>query len=74
MENKVCEFCNKEVEENFNFCPYCGEALTDIAKQINAKVKTNAKLELVFKLLENTNDEKTIELLQNFVEQAKKNV
>ena len=72
MENKVCEFCHKEIEENYNFCPYCGEALSDLAVQIKEKQLINAQLKLVFNLLDKVTDEKTITLLQEFVEEAKK--
>ncbi len=74
MENMICEFCHKEVEENFNFCPYCGEPVSELAKQIKAKQNINAQLKLVFSLLEKVNDEKTITLLQEFVDEAKKNI
>lgn len=73
MENKICEFCNKEIQEKYNFCPYCGEAQTELAKMIERKNRTNAQLELVLKLIDNTTDEKTLAILQEFVNEAKKN-
>ena len=36
MENK-CEKCGELTKSNFNFCPNCGEALTEIAKNIKKK-------------------------------------
>ncbi len=72
MENLTCEFCHKEVTENFNFCPYCGEPLTDIAKQIKSKQNSNAQLKLIYTLLDRVSDEKTIKTLQEIVEEIKK--
>ena len=74
MENLTCSFCNKEVAENFQFCPHCGEPLTELAKKIEEKRNANAQLKVIFSLIENVNDEKTINLLKEYVNKLKENI
>ena len=74
MENLTCSFCKKEIAEEFGFCPYCGEPQTELAKKIEEKRNANAQLKVIFSLIENVNDEKTISLLKEYVNKLKENL
>lgn len=70
-ENKngidVCSVCKKQVSENYNFCPYCGKPLTDLAKELIKTQIDNNRLEVLIKLIDNVDDEKTLKLIKSMV-------
>ena len=68
-----CKKCGNEVL-NYNFCPSCGEAITDAAKGLeNAKI-INARLETLLKVVDLVDDEKTLTIIKKLIENIKKNV
>ena len=71
MDSNICQFCQKEIEEDFNFCPYCGEPLSNLAKTIRAKQERNAQLQLALSLIDSVRDEDTLSLIQEFVKDVK---
>ena len=60
---KFCEVCNNELNENFDFCPFCGEAISEKAKELENQKIINAELVLIANLIKTTTDKKTLELL-----------
>lgn len=73
MENKSkCPFCEKEIESGFDFCPYCGEPLTEMAKELRDKSDSIVELEFASSLIGEVKDENTLKLLKKFVEKFSK--
>ncbi|MGN1222707.1 MAG: zinc-ribbon domain-containing protein [Christensenellales bacterium] len=62
-----CSNCNQELENNFEFCPYCGEAISEIAKDLETERETNTKLALIVELVKEIKDEKSLKTLEKFV-------
>ncbi len=60
---KFCEVCKSELNENFDFCPFCGEAISKKAKELENQKLINAELVLIANLIKTTTDKKTLELL-----------
>lgn len=67
MKNK-CPFCQNEVNETDNFCSCCGEALNEYARVIINKKDKTSKLKLLYVLIENAKDPKTLNLLNKALE------
>lgn len=65
MEKQVCQFCEKQVVEEYNFCPYCGEPLNAQAKQLLNEKLDIAKLEQIKGLIELVQDQKTLLMLKD---------
>ena len=74
MEEKKCPVCEKEINKEYNFCPYCGEPMTEVAKEIQERQTTIAQLKLLGALIEKVQDKKTLELLEKLVNQYKKDI
>jgi hypothetical protein len=66
-----CLNCNEEIRE-FNFCPHCGSANSEIAKKIESTRTVNTRLETLAKLLELVDDEKTLKIIEKFILNLKK--
>ncbi len=58
-----CPFCNIEVEDEFNFCPYCSEPLTEKGRDVEHNKEKKAQLKLVAALTRTVEDETTLKLL-----------
>ncbi len=58
-----CPYCNLEIEDDFNFCPYCSEPLTEKGKQVEHNKEKKAQLKLVVALTKAVNDEATLKIL-----------
>lgn len=63
---KICTECSQKVEENFNFCPHCGLALSEMAKKLDQQKTINAQLVLIASLMNETSDVKTLNLLKEW--------
>ena len=74
MEEKKCPVCEKEINKEYNFCPYCGEPMTEVAKEIQKRQTTIAQLKLLGALIEKVQDKKTLELLEKLVNQYKNDI
>lgn len=74
MEEKKCPVCEKQIIKEYNFCPYCGEAMTDLAKEFSKKQTAIAHLKLLSALIEKVQDKNTLDLLEKLVNQYKKNL
>ena len=71
MEKDICPNCEKNIEKNFNFCPYCGEALTEIAKEIIVKQAKISQLKLINVLTNKVKDSDTLKLLEKLISMYK---
>ena len=67
-----CLNCKEEVY-NYDFCPHCGTPLTDTAKSIEINKNINIRLETLLKLATLTDDNKTLEIIENIATQLKNN-
>lgn len=72
VEKNVCKTCNNELEENYNFCPYCGTALTDSAKEMLKQRDCVVNLQLIEKLTDCINDEQSLNILKKVADELKK--
>jgi len=70
---KNCENCEKLVEENFDFCPYCSAPLTEQAKKLEETKAINAQLIMLATLIKETSDPKTLLILDKYVKLLSKN-
>jgi predicted amidophosphoribosyltransferase len=66
-----CKNCLSPISSDYSFCPYCGEPLNDLAKQIVKKQNSIAQLRLIYVLLEKVEDEKTKKMLNKLIEKYK---
>lgn len=66
-----CKFCQKEIEKEYNFCPYCGNALNDNAKTIENQKNQLSNLKLVSFIVDRVEDKKTLELLKKIADNLK---
>jgi uncharacterized membrane protein YvbJ len=72
MENLTCKICDKQVSENFNFCPHCGGAITDIAKRLNKEKCDIIRLKLLNELTEKVSDKKSLQILNQTAQKISK--
>ena len=57
---KNCEECGNVVGENFDFCPFCSNPLSDRAKMLEQQKMINAQLVLIAQLVKEIEDPKTL--------------
>ena len=74
MENKICEICKSEIDESANFCPMCGEALSENAKVYKRQLEIKSKLEILSELSKLVKDTKSLELIKAFIIELKSNI
>ena len=67
-----CPFCNLEVEDEFNFCPYCSEPLTEKGRDVEHNKEKKAQLKLVAALTRTVEDETTLKLLSQITNKLSK--
>lgn len=65
MENK-CFICKKDVDLDANFCPWCGAAISQTAKELAQQKETCIKLETVKDAIALTKDVETLRLLKAY--------
>ena len=68
MEKQNCKICEKEFSINYNFCPYCGCAVTDIAKRLNKEKCDLIKLKVINELTQKVSDKKTLKILNDLAD------
>ncbi len=74
MENKICEICKSEIDESANFCPMCGEALTENAKVYKKQLAIKAKLEILSDLSKVVKDTVTLGQIKMFIYKLKEEI
>jgi len=70
-KEKICPNCEKNIEKDFHFCPYCGEALTEIAKEIIVEQAKVSQLKVINILTNNVKDPDTLKLLEKLISMYK---
>lgn len=70
--DRICENCNKVLDNSFEFCPYCSNPLTESAKKLEETKEINSQLVLLVNLIKETKDPKTLLLLDKYVKMLKK--
>ena len=65
-----CKNCQAEIQD-FNYCPVCGEPLTDKAVEVEKQKVLNIRLETLLKLTKTTDDEKTLLLIKELISKIK---
>lgn len=63
---KFCTKCSHGLDENFHFCPYCGEAISEMAKKLDEQKEINAQLVLISSLMSEISDLKTLNILKEY--------
>lgn len=58
--DKFCDNCNNLLEEDFEFCPYCSNPISDKAKKLENDKTINAQLVILATLLREVDDPKTL--------------
>ena len=69
-----CTKCFRDVESSFLFCPYCGEPLSDLSKELKSKQDAVAQLKMLLFLIKKVEDEKTLNLLERLITKYKRDL
>lgn len=64
---KYCPRCNTELIEEMNYCPECGEPITDLAKQRETLKIQNAGLLKLQELSKSTADPAVLTAIKNLI-------
>ena len=72
IEQTECNKCKKDLNENFNFCPYCGEPISDVAKQIVSEKSTIEKIKMIDNLSQVIKDKESLKVFKRVVEELEK--
>lgn len=63
----ICENCNKKIDKNFDFCPFCSNPISEKAKELDEQKAINAQLVLLANLVKNVEDPDTLLILENYI-------
>ena len=64
---EYCPKCNQELNEEMNYCPICGEPITDLAKQRELLKIQNAGLLKLQELSKSTVDPSVLTAIKNLI-------
>lgn len=68
-----CTFCEKELKEDFNFCPRCGEAISNSAKKLETTKTLNAQLLILATLVKELNDVESLKIVDKYIKNLSQN-
>ena len=68
IKQNTCPACFSSLDEKFNFCPACGEPITDLAKELIKEQNVNIELSLLSKLIDFIKDEKDLKLINALID------
>ncbi len=71
MENEkenICPICFSTLEDDANFCQDCGEAISDLAKELEKDRKTNTEIEILTKIMDYLSSEKDLKFVKGLIE------
>ncbi len=68
----ICECCGKELNKEFNFCPYCSRAISEEAKKLEDTKMINAGLVMIAGILPSIEDEKSLKVLRDYMNKVGK--
>ena len=63
---QICEKCKQNVSEDFEFCPYCGYAITLGAKQLTQQKFDIVKLKVLNDLADKIDHTPTLKILKEY--------
>ena len=66
MELK-CPICQTDINEEYNYCPMCGEPLSALAKQREDLKRSRAGLEQLEKLADSSTDPAVVRAIQKML-------
>ena len=66
MQQNVCEKCSAPIQEDFEFCPHCGYAITLGAKELTKQKYDIVRLKLLSDLGEDITDAKTLKKIRDY--------
>ena len=67
MKNQ-CPICNAILDEEFNYCPMCGEPITPLAKEREQVKLSNAEYERLREIVDTTTDPVVLSAIKNLLE------
>lgn len=67
LNNNFCPKCEIELTEDTNYCPICGEPITELAKQREALKIQNAGLLKLQELSKSTTDPAVLTAIKNLI-------
>lgn len=71
MEEKTiieCPICFTECARNANYCPACGEPISELAKDFESEKKTNIEIAILMKVMDYMKDEKDVKFLKGLID------
>lgn len=71
MENEkenICPVCFTTLADDANFCTGCGEAISDLAKELEKDKKTNTEIEILTKIMDYLSCEKDLKFVKGLIE------
>lgn len=71
--NNFCAICNKYYNNKINFCPICGEPLTDNAKNFLKQKEINAQLQILRALIKLIHNEKDLQIIKSMINKLTEN-
>ena len=69
---KTCENCNNLLENNFEFCPYCSNPISDKAKLLENDKAINAQLIMLASLVREIDDPKALYTIDKMIKALSK--
>ena len=69
---RFCDNCNNLLEEDFEFCPYCSNPISDKAKKLENDKTINAQLVILANLLREVDDPKTLYSIDKLIKALSK--
>jgi len=68
-EKSYCKKCFKPIENNYLFCPFCGEPVSEISKELKSRQDAVAQLQILTLLIDKVEDPKTLNLIEKLINQ-----
>lgn len=73
MGRILCRECRETINENYNYCPNCGEPQNSLAAQKDQIRMENAGLQKLHELSKTTTDPAVLKAIKTFVQNEKQN-
>lgn len=67
-KENICPICFSTLEDDVNFCQDCGEAISDLAKELEKDRKTNTEIEILTKIMDYLSSEKDLKFVKGLIE------
>ena len=67
IKGNICNHCKRQNLSNANFCQFCGNPLTDLAKDLQKERIITSQLLILSQLASKVEDEKTLNLIKSAI-------